>query len=854
MKDVPSLSSVTQPRNTDVEESLESARGRNMPWTYTIANSPPLRQTSTRNRDAGASFAARAKTKGHAPHLSISDDSHHVTETIGFLYGDDDERDPRRTSNIHQSPRPSSHNEHLPNTEDMANPPRNNYPRKTAVDTPKSPVSRLESPQRIPHPSRAYSFEKTNGQSQSPKILSPRDQSPSDTAQTQFPLNDIDYESSPAAVAQELSNLQALRRMSMDVHAAGDPDLPSLNPAAVPNAPSPTASEDDAARLFWVPARLHPELAPKEFKTFLESKAEQIKRRSGDLSSFTSSPMASRSGSLSSLGSDDEHLKRKKSMLSREVNSSLGYRDGADILDRKRSMSGSQSQSDPNLAELEHLVSTNLHLKRPDSPDEDVDFILPSVPSSSLKRSTKTRYQKAGGAVKTRGDRPQRGIRRAQTMENESSSTEASSSTATDMPSQFASLMNFDSTNLADTLNFSVSKPSAGAQNFSRPAARSPSPPQENAKQPIVTNTFDNILASASNGDRNGVQNGPDSRSSRRHVIKSDRAAVPQIVEIPPTEDMQNPRPGASSQRYGESQPQPPQQRHPERTSSREAVKTVASRPTMSRTDSSISVVSAASSNTLAPSMNSPKQSLEQPSPLPGNDTNTNNLTLIPTLTVDKQSQERKESKKSGWGWLLGKDEDKDKGKGRSGRHAQSHDNTRLDLLQTSIDSSWKRRETLELDRDSLRLDEERKKESQRKGSMASDKKEKESIFSSLFGGKKSKAEKESKKSPRLSPEPPYRELKPDIDYSWTRFTLLEERAIYRMAHIKLANPRRPLHSQVLLSNFMYSYLAKVQQMHPQMNLPSSAKQQKKQQKEQQQQQQQSEEFSTYQRYQQVRE
>ena len=35
------------------------------------------------------------------------------------------------------------------------------------------------------------------------------------------------------------------------------------------------------------------------------------------------------------------------------------------------------------------------------------------------------------------------------------------------------------------------------------------------------------------------------------------------------------------------------------------------------------------------------------------------------------------------------------------------------------------------------------------------------------------------------------------------------------MAHIKLANPRRALHSQVLLSNFMYSYLAKVQMMHP---------------------------------------
>ncbi|KAI7117761.1 hypothetical protein KC352_g33728, partial [Hortaea werneckii] len=58
--------------------------------------------------------------------------------------------------------------------------------------------------------------------------------------------------------------------------------------------------------------------------------------------------------------------------------------------------------------------------------------------------------------------------------------------------------------------------------------------------------------------------------------------------------------------------------------------------------------------------------------------------------------------------------------------------------------------------------------------------------------------------------------LKPDIDYNWTRFSILEERAIYRMAHIKLANPRRALYSQVLLSNFMYSYLAKVQMMHPQ--------------------------------------
>src|SRR5690606_1673791 len=83
------------------------------------------------------------------------------------------------------------------------------------------------------------------------------------------------------------------------------------------------------------------------------------------------------------------------------------------------------------------------------------------------------------------------------------------------------------------------------------------------------------------------------------------------------------------------------------------------------------------------------------------------------------------------------------------------------------------------------------------------------------------------------SPERPSRPLIPDKDYPWTRFSILEERAIYRMAHIKLANPRRPLYSQVLLSNFMYSYLAKVQQMHPQLAIPTSPAQRVQQQQAQ---------------------
>ena len=45
-------------------------------------------QTSSRPRDVGDNFPGR---RGHASQLSISDPSHHVTEAIGTLYGDDDD-------------------------------------------------------------------------------------------------------------------------------------------------------------------------------------------------------------------------------------------------------------------------------------------------------------------------------------------------------------------------------------------------------------------------------------------------------------------------------------------------------------------------------------------------------------------------------------------------------------------------------------------------------------------------------------------------------------------------------------------------------------------------------------------
>lgn len=242
------------------------------------------------------------------------------------------------------------------------------------------------------------------------------------------------------------------------------------------------------------------------------------------------------------------------------------------------------------------------------------------------------------------------------------------------------------------------------------------------------------------------------------------------------------------------------------------------------------------------------------PSAIPGNSgTRTDNLTFIPTFPdSDKKSKKDSdgESTKSskGWKWFKSEDKKKEKEREEQARKAKtkstdkSHENARLDVLQSSIENVvTKGRESLLLDRDTIdtKLQEERKKESNRKSGEGKEgkegKKEKDGFFGSFFGSKK-KADKDapSKKQQQraASPErPPPRVLKPDVDYHYTRFPILEERAIYRMAHIKLANPKRNLLSQVLLSNFMYSYLAKIQAAHPQIQVPISP-QQKRQEEE----------------------
>lgn len=686
--------------------------------------------------------------------------------------------------------------------------------------------------------------------------------SPTETATSSFPLNDIDYESNPAAVVQELNNLAAIRRMSMDVAATGDPDLPSFGNFSIPSLPpSPSADENDASRLFWVPASLHPELAPKEFKSFLESKADVIKRKSGD---FGSSLSPERQGSGSG-------LRRKRSMLSKQIDDSSGYKDGAERLERQRSQTSRRDgMLSPNLQELESLVDDT----KPDGKDllvrgmqnaslaasDDQPILPPAPPGHSLRRSTRTQYKK--GSLK-KGEKPPYSKRVGRALsESTHTGPPTIGSLSGEQPILGTTRVTTDPTSTTDGRTVRSPSDSSRGTAYAPGSATSSSfdsildnPEAEQKEQLSLHNpsdaSFDRSNSVGSNASSQSRQWHSSISSNGRSTLVTPQAEqkVPSIVETPPPDNNHTPPSSIS---------QPP--RSPDRDMpSIYSDKTSPVHESPSKRSLKGRQPGKETTSTLDEFAN-------QPQMIPGNSTRTDSLSFIPTMPEERKSEDRKsegkkskkdsEGRKSSWHWLLGSEEkekkrekESDSKKSKSKHPEKSHSNSRMDVLQSSMDTTPKGRESLVLDRLDPKLEEERRKDGARRASGES-KKEKDGIFSSIFGGgrKKHSGEGHHRKnsSRNLSPDPPMRELRADVDYPWTRFSIMEERAIYRMAHIKLANPRRALYSQVLLSNFMYSYLEKVQQMHSPMMTASSGSQKSSKSRDQ------PDEYLQYQQYQEV--
>lgn len=216
---------------------------------------------------------------------------------------------------------------------------------------------------------------------------------------------------------------------------------PNLSPTSeLPNLEIDSSQlSSHASELLWVPAHVHPELAPQEWKTFVQNKVAEIKAK------VSQSP----SSSLSSDPSRDSSIHRRNSRLSGQIKDQESYTDGAEILEKRKSRDPLNDQhADPtikslsnqlkSLGELESLamdpfqlarslsLNTNFSYYSLDNSDLSKSYssaaatptdssslstpatpapivplandsdspILPS-PTSSLRRSTRTRYNKS---------------------------------------------------------------------------------------------------------------------------------------------------------------------------------------------------------------------------------------------------------------------------------------------------------------------------------------------------------------------------------------------------------------------------------------------------------------------------
>ena len=383
-----------------------------------LTASLPPHQAAHRARELERVFQERqvASRRGHAPQISISDDNHHVTEAIGDMYGDN-----VYSTEPQPQPKPGRPLSFVPAlgdtlesaheyASDHSSPTLSPLTQTSSIEKRRpvpivpgegSPVLHLQqSPKLDMSPTGSLTGLNGHAASGNGQISPPAlHRMPSEPAEQHFPLTDLD---STAAVAQELSNLQAIRRMSMDVHAA-DPDLPSFNSGwTVPTvAPSHDADEEDPSRLFWVPASVHPELAPKAFETFIQDRVKTIKRSSLGQDALSPDMIPPQGGG---------GLQRKKSMLSRQVNDAYGYEDGAEVLERKRSLKDRRAeQRMVSLNELEELAHDPSSLTQRLSMDasrnslelgsevqsgEDAPILAPKPPGQTLKRSTRTTYRR----------------------------------------------------------------------------------------------------------------------------------------------------------------------------------------------------------------------------------------------------------------------------------------------------------------------------------------------------------------------------------------------------------------------------------------------------------------------------
>lgn len=151
----------------------------------------------------------------------------------------------------------------------------------------------------------------------------------------------------------------------------------------------------------------------------------------------------------------------------------------------------------------------------------------------------------------------------------------------------------------------------------------------------------------------------------------------------------------------------------------------------------------------------------------------------LPSLRAESPKPSGGKEKKSGWARLgLGRDDDKGRKKGRSASSSSAKDDSKESSSSGFLGGLFGRKHREEHDRPPPRTQ-----------------------------------APSPPPEPKIPPPPPTASgvLLPNGRYAnFYRLPIHVERAVYRLSHIKLANPRRPLYEQVLISNLMCTYLLRL--------------------------------------------
>ncbi|PWN50557.1 hypothetical protein IE53DRAFT_88776 [Violaceomyces palustris] len=643
----------------------------------------------------------------------------------------------------------------------------------------------------------------------------------------------------------------------------------------------------DPSHLFWVPASVHPEISPTDFRNFLKDHASRAvnqhaliaqadasdpssstgdsadasalakkigsARRQADANGSSPSDLISRSTSLTRRGStlrrqyrpendtDDDSdsprplpLHRQKSNLASSIPALT-----IDDLQKLEQLAEEASRSqDPTRLRsvLRRTLSLNVSPSAldqvddmpPDTDDADSPIIVPR-PGQILRRAARTKIRKSSMSSEN-GTRPAFGQRRRGTNSpyDSDSASEGGSTTVSADPSVEPSQT------LMERRQSNQSEISSGAEEDSSYGGSS-RPVSDEATESIVdAYSRDSFLSDASHRtsltsfggsppESAGTQLKSPSRSPSPPVTPTQSSVNPSgqrgyfdirreakegpshvqprepIFDSPITSPDQEKRPSAESSSnqikpipishippipsFEKTRPTPPLQMPPSKSSSttassgltaQTATNNVAAQP-VSAPNSSPAFQQTKDRTHLGPPQGSRPRPVSPPPP----------------------ARSKEKEKKGGFGlsWFgLGKDEDE----------SDREKATKAEKEKEKKKEKHERRERKERERD----DDREREKSERDSS---------SFLGALFGSKKKGQDEGLSAAPRhvngqitagslLDRSAAGAYGKGPLTYY--RYPIHIERAVYRLSHIKLANPRRPLYEQVLISNLMFWYLS----------------------------------------------